>query len=69
MIETTTLPVIGMTCGGCVNSVTRALQATPGVTSVSVSLDRAEASVQHDPAAAPAQRLRQAITDAGFETA
>ena len=30
-METTTFKVIGMTCQGCVNSVTRVLQSVPGV--------------------------------------
>ena len=32
-METVTLKVGGMTCGGCVASVTRVLKATPGVDS------------------------------------
>ena len=68
MNETTQVPVIGMTCGGCVKSVTRALAATPGVSEVSVSLDRAEATVTHDPVTAPLATLQKVIVEAGFET-
>mgnify|MGYP000925352834 CR=1 FL=1 len=60
----TTYKVSGMTCGGCVRSVTRALeQALPG-TKVLVSLEAKTAEVdgQHDPAKAKA-----AIEGAGFE--
>lgn len=64
----TTLPVLGMTCQGCVKSLSRALQATPGVTSASVSLEQAQACVEHDPSTVTVQRLREVIADAGFET-
>jgi len=41
----TTLNITGMTCGHCVNAVQRALAAVPGVTRVSVDLDRQEARI------------------------
>jgi copper chaperone len=63
----TTLPVIGMTCGGCVASVKRVLEALPGVRHADVSLDAARAQVVHDPAQAPVAVLRAAIEAAGFE--
>ena len=37
-METVTMNVNGMTCGGCVASVTRVLKAVPGVESVDVTL-------------------------------
>ena len=36
-MQTVSLNVQGMTCGGCVASVTRVLQAVPGVADVSIS--------------------------------
>ena len=60
------LPVEGMTCQGCVASLTRALQTLPGVSRVEVSLERAEARVEADPAQAPEATLRTAVLDAGF---
>jgi copper chaperone CopZ len=56
-----------MTCQGCVNSLSRALQATPGVQSATVTLEPAQASIEHDPVTAPAGRLREVIAEAGFE--
>lgn len=61
------LPVAGMTCQGCVASLTRALQSLPGVRTVEVSLERAEARIEADPALAPVAALRSAVLDAGFE--
>jgi copper chaperone len=60
--------VEGMSCGGCVNSITRALKALPGVDEVQVSLERAEARVHFDAARVTEQALRNAIGDAGFDT-
>lgn len=60
-----TLGVDGMSCGGCVVSVEKALQRVPGVASVEVSLDKKQAVVKGeglDPAA-----LRRAVEDAGYD--
>jgi copper chaperone len=59
--------VQGMTCQGCVKSVTRVLAALPGVEAVEVSLERGEAALRHDPAKVGADDFRTAISDAGFE--
>ncbi|MCB9760085.1 MAG: heavy-metal-associated domain-containing protein [Alphaproteobacteria bacterium] len=56
-----------MTCGGCVRSVTRALQALPGVSEVQVSLEDKAATVTLDPAVATRAQLVGAIEDAGFD--
>ena len=67
-METTVLKVHGMTCGGCVRSVTNVLKTLPGVTATEVSLEKSEAKVTFDPALANAAVLRKAIEDAGYET-
>lgn len=64
-----TLSITGMTCGGCVRSVTGVLQALPGVESVSVSLEQAQAQVRFDDAQVTPAQLEAAIEDAGFEVA
>jgi copper chaperone len=64
-----TLPITGMTCGGCVRSVTAVLQALPGVESVSVSLERGEAQVRFDEARVTRAQLVLAVEDAGFALA
>ena len=57
--------VNGMTCGGCANSVTKAIQASaPGV-QVEVNLDAKTVSV----AGVDANTVKQAVEDAGFEFA
>lgn len=66
-MEQSTLQIGGMTCQGCVNSVTRVLQALPGVENVEVSLERNEARLRYDPARVRPEAFRQAVEQAGFE--
>lgn len=66
-MEQSTIKVGGMSCQGCVKSVTDVLQALPGVASVAVSLEAGEARVQHEPAQTSVAALRNAIEDAGFD--
>jgi copper chaperone len=68
-VEAATIKVSGMTCEGCVRSVTRVLKAIPGVDAVAVSLERGEAEVRYDPARTGAPALREAIADAGYVAA
>jgi len=67
-METTVVRVDGMTCGGCVRSVTNVLKSLPGVANAEVSLEKSEAKVTFDPARANPAVLRKAIEDAGYET-
>jgi copper chaperone len=66
-METITMNVKGMSCGGCVASVTRVLKAVPGVDEVSVTLNPGAAKVTYDPGRADAARLKSAIEDAGYD--
>jgi len=68
-METTTIPVKGMTCMGCVASVQRVLKGINGITSADVSLEQAQASITYDPAQADLQKIKAAITDAGYDVA
>jgi len=66
-METVSINVKGMTCGGCVASVTRVLQAVPGVAEVAVTLEPGAAKVSFDPARTAIPALRAAIEGAGFD--
>jgi copper chaperone len=66
-METTVLKVGGMSCGGCVKSVTKVLTELPGVAKAEVTLQPGEARVEFDPAAVTREAMKQAIDDAGFE--
>jgi copper chaperone len=68
-METTVLKVNGMTCGGCVRSVKNVLESIQGVTRAEISLEKAQATVTYDPAKADLSRMREAVTDAGYQVA
>jgi copper chaperone len=67
MMETTVLKVGGMSCGGCVKSVTNVLQELPGVAKAEVSLEKGEAKVDFEADKVTRAAMAQAIADAGFE--
>ena len=67
MMETARIPIEGMSCQGCVASVTRVLKALPGVQSVDVSLDPGSARVDYDASRVDMTALRKAIEDAGYD--
>jgi copper chaperone len=69
MMETLQINVEGMTCGGCVKSVTGVLQKIAGVSSVEVSLEQKRATVIYNPSQAKPEQFKAAIEDAGFEVA
>lgn len=66
-MESATIKITGMTCMGCVRSVTNVLQALPGVTRADVSLERGEAQVEFDPTTISTIALKVAVVKAGFE--
>jgi copper chaperone len=66
-METTILKSSGMTCMGCVGSVTRVLKAAPGVTEANVTLDPPQARVQFDAALTNLGQLKAAVEDAGYD--
>ncbi|MCL1932105.1 MAG: copper ion binding protein [Treponema sp.] len=68
-MENKTLKVTGMSCNHCVNAVNNALGAIAGVADVSVSLQDGAVSFKYDPALAPIEVIKAAITEEGFEIA
>jgi copper chaperone CopZ len=64
--ETVTLPVSGMTCGGCARSVEKKLSSTAGVVRAKVDLDAATATVEFDPARTAVPALVAAVEQIGF---
>ncbi len=61
--------VQGMSCQGCVASVTRVLKAVPGVANVSVSLQPGAASIDYDASRTNVEALKAAVKDAGYGVA
>jgi len=66
-MEQVSLNVQGMSCQGCVGSVTRVLRATAGVSDARVSLTPGKAEVTYDPARTDPSALRKAVEDAGYD--
>ncbi|MBX3649110.1 MAG: heavy-metal-associated domain-containing protein [Rhodocyclaceae bacterium] len=66
-METTTLKVEGMSCGGCVKSVTNVLTALPGVAKAEVSLEDKQARVEYEAGRVSIDDMKRVIVDAGFE--
>jgi len=60
----TTFTISGMSCGGCVRSLTRVLGAVPGLEPLQVEVGRA--TVRIDPGVASVDAARAAIARAGF---
>ena len=58
--------VKGMTCDNCVRHVEKALQTVAGVSSVSVSLDNQQATLQYDPTIATVETMAAAVSEAGY---
>lgn len=69
MMTTETITVKGMTCGGCVNSVTKALKGVAGVQEANVDLEGAKATVTFDESKTNVAALKEAVEDAGYDVA
>ena len=66
-MATVTLNIDGMTCGGCVKSVTKVLNDLDGVRSATVSLENKNAQVEFDEGKIQMAQLVEAVEDAGFD--
>lgn len=66
-MEHTTIKIAGMTCGGCVASVNRALKNIQGVKDVNVSLEEKRAEVEFDPTATTIGQLEHAVQESGYD--
>ena len=59
-----TFIVSGMSCGGCVNSLTRVLKSAPGIEPLEVEVGKA--TLRLDPDKAGDAAVRAAVERAGF---
>lgn len=64
-MERLVLGIEGMSCGGCVASVEKAIGRVAGVRSVRVSLEKKEAVVEGEQL--DGTRIRAAVEDAGYD--
>ncbi|KAG9471252.1 hypothetical protein GDO78_015368 [Eleutherodactylus coqui] len=63
------IPVGGMTCDSCVQTIQQRIGSLDGVHSIQVSLEGKTATVIYSPALQTAAALQEAIEDLGFESA
>jgi copper chaperone len=69
MMETLTLKVTGMTCGGCENAVKRALGRLEGVSDVTASHAEEKVGVTFDPAIVTPDQIKVKIAAIGYTVA
>ena len=62
----TTIPVSGMTCASCAQTIEAALRGEPGVIDVAVNVATDEVTVRYLPAAVDVGALRSVITASGY---
>ncbi|MDR3314573.1 MAG: copper ion binding protein [Oscillospiraceae bacterium] len=66
-MQTSIIKVDGMACEHCVNAITKAVGALPGVGSIAVDLAAKTVTVEHDPAAAPLEKITGEIEEQGYD--
>jgi P-type Cu+ transporter len=62
------LPVVGLTCGACVQAVEHAIRAVPGVSGATVNLTQGRAVVEYDATRTTAAAVHEAIKVAGYRS-
>jgi Cu+-exporting ATPase len=62
-----TLPIKGMSCASCVETVQRTLSSLDGVISASVNFATEKATIEYFPSQAGVRDFRKAIRDAGYD--
>lgn len=67
LVEKVTIPIGGISCASCVNTIEQALNRATGVVSASVNLATNAATVEFLPPTITLQDLRRAIRHAGYE--
>ena len=68
-MQTVTLNIDGMTCGGCVKSVTRLLEGVECVEKAEVSLENKNAVITFDESKTDTDALIDAVEDGGYDVA
>jgi len=59
-----TFTISGMSCGGCVNSLTRVLKSVPGIEPLKVEVGKAQLRLDDQ---VTSQNVKDAVARAGFE--
>ena len=59
-----TFTIQGMSCGGCVNSLTRVLTSVPGIEPIKIEVGKAHLRLDEQ---VTSQTVKEAVERAGFE--
>jgi len=59
-----TFTISGMSCGGCVNSLTRVLKAVPGIEPITIEVGKARLRLDER---ISSETVKEAVSRAGFE--
>jgi copper chaperone len=59
-----TIKISGMSCQHCVRAVTKAIESVEGVSTVTVSLEKGEATYE---GSAQPEKVKEAVRKAGYE--
>jgi len=65
-MEKTVLTVEGMSCEHCVNAVTKAVKALPGIAKVAVDLEASSVLVEYDSGKTPLDKIKTEIEEQGY---
>lgn len=65
-MQTDSIKVNGMQCGGCVTKISLALKSVTGVEDVQVSLASGQVTVRYDEQLTSPQQLEAAVINSGF---
>jgi len=59
-----TFSISGMSCGGCVNSLTRVLKSVPGIEPIKIEVGKARLRLDER---VSSETVKEAVSRAGFE--
>jgi len=66
-MEKSLIKVDGMSCEHCVNAVTKAVNALPGIGGVDIDLGAGTVTVEHDPAQSTLDKIKYEIEEQGYD--
>lgn len=61
------VPIIGMHCANCANTIEKALRKTPGIVSANVNFASEKATIEFDSAISSEEKVAEAINATGYE--
>jgi len=65
-METKVLKVKGMSCSHCINSITMAVKALPGIGDLNVNLKTGKVTLEYDPEQSPLDKIKFEIEKQGY---